>query len=111
MDLVLFALRVVVGLLFVGHGTQKLFGWFGGYGLAGTAGFFEGIGLRPGRVHAAAGGLAEAGGGALLALGLLTPIGAAAIVAAMTVALIVVHFSKGVWISDGGYEYHPGLIT
>ena len=111
MDLVLLVLRVVVGLLFVGHGTQKLFGWFGGHGLAGTGGFFESLGLRPGRVHAFAGGLGEAGGGLLLALGLLTPIGAAAIIGVMTVAIIVVHLSKGVWVTNGGFEYNLVLMS
>jgi putative oxidoreductase len=111
MDLVLLVLRVVVGLLFVGHGTQKLFGWCGGHGLAGTGGFFESLGLRPGRVHAFAGGLGEAGGGLLLALGLLTPIGAAAIIGVMTVAIIVVHLSKGVWVTNGGFEYNLVLMS
>jgi hypothetical protein len=73
MKLGLTALRWVEGGLFVGHGTQKLFGWFGGHGLEGTGNFFESIGLRPGRRHATAAGAAEAGGGALLALGLFTP--------------------------------------
>jgi putative oxidoreductase len=111
MDLVLLVLRVVVGLLFIGHGTQKLFGWFGGHGLAGTGGFFENLGLRPGRAHAAAGGLAEAGGGALLALGLITPVGAAAIIAVMTVAIATVHFTKGVWVTNGGYEYNLVMVA
>src|SRR6185295_8995675 len=74
MDLGKLALRGVVGPLFVGHGTQKLFGWFGGHGLEGTAGFFEqGIGLRPGKRHATAAGLSEAVGGALVTLGAFTP--------------------------------------
>jgi putative oxidoreductase len=106
MDLVLLVLRVVVGLLFVGHGAQKLFGWFGGHGLQGTAGFFEALGLRPGRLHAAAGGLGELGGGLLLALGLVTPIAAAVLIAVMTVAVAKVHISKGPWVSNGGYEYN-----
>src|SRR5580704_3862542 len=60
--------RIVLGLLIAGHGAQKLFGWFGGYGLAGTGGFFEGIGFRPGQVFAFFAGLGEAGGGLLMAL-------------------------------------------
>jgi putative oxidoreductase len=104
MELGLLILRIVVGALFIGHGTQKLFGWFGGYGIAGTAGFFEGIGLKPGRTHAALAGLAEAGGGLLLALGLLTPLGAAAIIAAMATAIWTVHRTKGPWNSNGGWE-------
>src|SRR5437667_10777101 len=72
-------LRLLVGGFFFGHGTQKLFGWFGGGGLDGTAGFFESIGLRPGRRHALAAGVAEAGGGVLLAAGLAAPVAAASL--------------------------------
>jgi putative oxidoreductase len=106
MDLALLVLRLVVGLLFVGHGAQKLFGIFGGHGLAGTAGFFDQIGLKPGRLHARAAGLMEFGGGALLALGLFTPIASAAIIAVMVAAVITVHAAKGIWSTDGGYEYN-----
>jgi putative oxidoreductase len=106
MNLGLLVLRVVVGLLFAGHGAQKLFGYFGGYGLKGTAGFFEGIGLKPGHVHATSAGIMEFGGGLLLALGLITPIASAALIAVMTAAVITVHFPKGVWVTDGGYEYN-----
>src|SRR5947209_4594246 len=67
MNIGLLVLRIVVGLLFVGHGAQKLFGVFGGYGIEGTGGFFEQIGLKPGKLHASAAGLMELGGGALLA--------------------------------------------
>jgi putative oxidoreductase len=106
MNLGLLILRLVVGLLFAGHGAQKLFGWFGGNGVSGTAGFFEGIGLKPGRLHATAAGMLELGGGVLLALGLLTPVASAALIAVMTAAVITVHFSKGLWSSAGGYEYN-----
>jgi putative oxidoreductase len=105
MDLVLFVLRIVVGLLFVGHGTQKLFGFFGGGGLEGTAGFFEQLGLRPGRLHAVLAGCAEAGGGLLLALGLVVPVGAAAVIAVMATAVITVHARNGIWVSANGVEY------
>jgi putative oxidoreductase len=112
MELGLLVLRIVVGLLFMGHGAQKLFGWFGGHGLEGTAGFFEqAIGLRPGRVHATGAGLAEFGGGLLLALGLLTPLAAAALIATMLVAVITVHWAKGVWTTEGGYEYNAVLMA
>jgi putative oxidoreductase len=111
MNLGLFVLRLVVGLLFAGHGAQKLFGIFGGHGLHGTAGFFEGIGLKPGRLHATAAGLIEFGGGILLALGLITPIASAALIAVMTAAVITVHFPKGVWVTDGGYEYNLVLAA
>jgi putative oxidoreductase len=100
----LFILRAFLGLLLFAHGTQKLFGWFGGYGLEGTGGFFEQVGHRPGRLMAAAAGLSEAGGGALLLLGLLTPLGAAMVIGVMTVASISVHGDKGLWATNGGYE-------
>jgi putative oxidoreductase len=100
----LFFLRLLLGLLLFAHGTQKLFGWFGGHGLAGTGGFFEQVGHRPGRMMAAAAGMSEAGGGLLLILGFLTPLGAAMVIGVMTVAAISVHGDKGLWNTDGGYE-------
>jgi putative oxidoreductase len=111
MDLALFALRIVAGLLMAGHGAQKLFGSFGGHGIAGTGQFFESLGLRPGHRHARLAGLSELGGGLLLVLGLLTPLGAAAVIGVMTVAILTVHLSKGPWSSDGGYEYNLVLIS
>jgi putative oxidoreductase len=111
MNIALLVLHGLVGLLFVGHGAQKLFGVFGGHGIEGTGGFFESLGLRPGRVHAIAGGAAELIGGILLTLGLLLPLGAALIVAVMTTAIVTVHFQKGVWNSDGGFEYNAVLIA
>jgi putative oxidoreductase len=106
------AVRGVVGPLFVGHGTQKLFGWFGGHGLEGTAGFFEsGIGLRPGKRHATAAGLSEAVGGALLTAGALTPLAASMIIGTMTTAIRKVHAPKGPWVTEGGYEYNAVLIA
>jgi putative oxidoreductase len=107
----LFVLRVVVGLLFAAHGAQKLFGWFGGHGRDGTAGFFESIGLRPGRLHATAAGWSEFGGGLALALGLFTPVAAAALIAVMTAAVMSVHWSRGLWATDGGFEYNLVLAT
>ncbi len=104
MDFGLFLLHAVVGLFFVGHGAQKLFGAFGGHGLEGTAGFFDSLGLRPGRLHARAAGVNELVGGALLALGLFVPFAATLIVATMVAAVITVHASKGPWNSDGGWE-------
>jgi putative oxidoreductase len=103
-------LRVVVGALFVGHGTQKLFGWFGGNGLKATAGFFEQIDLRPGLPNAIAAGVSEAGGGAMLAAGFLTPLASASVVGSMLLATHRVHLAKGPWITDGGYEYNLVLI-
>jgi putative oxidoreductase len=104
-------LRVVVGGFFVGHGTQKLFGWFGGYGLDGTAGFFEQLGLRPGKRHAIAAGAAEAGGGALLVAGLATPAAASVLTATMLTAIHRVHLKNGPWSTNGGYEYNVVLIA
>jgi putative oxidoreductase len=106
MDLALLVLRLVVGLLFVGHGAQKLFGAFGGGGLDGTAGMFDSIGLRPGWLHARAAGTAEFAGGALLALGLFTPFAAAVLIAVMTTAVITVHGSNGIWNTNQGYEFN-----
>lgn len=103
-------LRLAVGGFFVGHGTQKLFGWFGGYGPDGTGQFFESLGLRPGKRHALAAGAAEAGGGALLALGAATPIAASVLTATMLTAINRAHLSKGPWVTDGGYEYPVVLI-
>jgi putative oxidoreductase len=109
MDLALFALRAVVGLLFVGHGAQKLFGVFGGGGLEGTAGMFDNIGLRPGWLHARVAGTAEFAGGALIALGLFTPFAAAALIAVMTAAIITVHAPNGIWNTNQGYEFNLTL--
>ncbi|MQA76008.1 MAG: DoxX family membrane protein [Solirubrobacterales bacterium] len=111
MNLGFLVLRVIVGLLLAGHGAQKLFGWFGGHGASGTGGFFESLGLKPGRTLALGAGAAELGGGALLALGLLTPLAAALITAVMVTAIITVHFAKGVWATEGGYEYNVVLIA
>jgi putative oxidoreductase len=97
-------LRATVGAIFVEHGTQKLFGWFGGHGPDGTGQFFESVGLRPGRRNAIAAGTAEAGGGALLALGLATPAAAAAIGSVMVTALRTVVWRDGVKVATGGYE-------
>jgi putative oxidoreductase len=104
MDLALFAVHVIVGLLLVGHGLQKLMGAFGGHGLRGTAHMMDSLGLRPPRVHAIAAGCAETTGGTLLALGLLTPIGAAFIIAVMLTAALTAHAGKGLWVTEGGFE-------
>src|SRR5437870_8489693 len=99
MDAGLLVARVVFGLVMAAHGTQKLFGWFGGYGLAGTGGFLELLGFVPGRRNALAAGLAETAGGLLLALGFATPLAAAMIVAVMFVAAISVHLKQGFFIT------------
>jgi len=108
MEIGLLILRLVVGLTVAAHGVQKLFGWFGGYSLAGTGGFFEKLGFRPGKVHAFLAGAGETGGGLLLALGLLTPLGAAAVIVVMLVAGVSVH-SKSFFASNGGFEYTLAL--
>src|ERR671911_2343869 len=98
-------LRVAVGGTFFAHGAQKLFGWFGGHGLEATAGAFDSMGLKPGKRSAAVAGASEAGGGALLALGLLTPAASAALIGVMHQAIKTVHRDKGFFVADGGYEY------
>jgi putative oxidoreductase len=103
--------RGVVGPLLVGHGTQKLFGWFGGPGLETTAGFFEGLGLRPGRRNAIAAGASEALGGAMLTLGALTPLAAAMLSGSMITAIRKVHFKQGPWVAEGGFEYNLVIVA
>jgi putative oxidoreductase len=97
-------LRVVVGLLFIGHGTQKLFGWFGGHGREGTAKFFGSLGYRPPETMAIVGGLVETIGGTFLLLGFLTPVGTAMIVGMMVSAILAVHISRGIWNENRGIE-------
>jgi putative oxidoreductase len=97
-------IRLVVGLAFAAHGAQKLFGWFGGYGLAGTGGFFESIGFRPGRLFAFAAGLSEFAGGLLIAAGLFGPVGAALAIATMVVAIVTVHLRNGFFAASNGVE-------
>jgi putative oxidoreductase len=101
----------MIGGFFVGHGTQKLFGWFGGSGLEATGTGFEAIGLVPGRRNALMAGLAESGGGALLALGLATPLAEAVLVSVMLTAIRTVHWKNGPWATNGGYEYNVVLIS
>lgn len=110
MKLGLSLLRTIVGTLFMGHGLQKLTGWFGGHGLEGTAQTFHAMGLRPGKVHAAASGAAETLGGAMLGAGFLTPLGASLISGSMITAIRKVHAKNGVWSSNGGYEYNLVLL-
>ena len=96
--------RLVFGLLIAAHGAQKLFGWFGGYGIAGTGGFFEGLGFRPGRLFAAAAGGSEFAGGLLIALGLFGPVGPALMLAVMLVATVSVHWHHGLFAASNGIE-------
>src|SRR5262245_17699335 len=111
MDLGLLILRLVVGLLFAGHGAQKLFGAFGGGGLERTAGMFDSIGLRPGVLAAPTAGTAEFAGGLLIALGLFTPFAAAALIAVTTAAVITVHAPNGIWNTNQVYEYNLVLTS
>jgi putative oxidoreductase len=104
MDAGLLLARLTLGVLMAAHGSQKLFGWFGGYGLDGTAGYFEGLGFRPGRLFAATAAASEVGGGALIALGLLHPFGAALVVAVMIVAAVSVHWQHGLFAMSNGIE-------
>jgi putative oxidoreductase len=105
MDIGLLVLRAVVGLLLAGHGAQKLFGWFGGHGLRGTTGFLESLGWRPGRTFALLLGAGELAGGLALALGFVTPLAAAALMAVLANAALVVHGRNGLWNTEGGFEY------
>ena len=110
MDTGLLILRLVVGVALVGHGTQKLFGWFGGDGRRGTGAFFELLGYRPGVLFAVIAGLSETGGGTLLALGLLTPLAGATIVGVMLNAAWALR-ERGPWVTNGGWEYPVVLAT
>lgn len=104
MDTGLALARLVFGPLMAAHGAQKLFGWFGGHGIAATGGFFEKVGFRPGRLFARAAGLSEFAGGLLVALGLFGPIGSALMLAVMTVAIISVHWRNGLFAMSNGIE-------
>ncbi|WP_138759769.1 DoxX family protein [Modestobacter altitudinis] len=104
------AARALIGGLFIGHGTQKLFGWFGGPGRAGTAGMMEALEMRPAKVHAVVAGTTETAGGALLAAGLATPLASAALTGVMTTAIRKVHLPNGPWAANGGWEYNAVLI-
>jgi putative oxidoreductase len=111
MDLGRLLLRLVIGGLFIGHGTQKLFGWFGGSGLEATGQGFESLGLTPGRRNALAAGITETAGGASLALGLATPLAAAGLTGVMLTAIRTLHLKNGPWNTNGGYEYNAVLIA
>jgi putative oxidoreductase len=111
MDVGLLVLHGVVGLIMAGHGAQKLFGWFGGHGVQGTAGFVEKLGWQPARAFAVLLGAAELLGGLALAVGFLTPLAAAAVIAVLANAAWVVHRPHGLWNNLGGYEYPLVLIA
>ncbi|KRF00491.1 oxidoreductase [Paenibacillus sp. Soil766] len=111
MSLGLLIIRLVIGLTMAAHGTQKLFGWFGGYGPKGTGGFFESIGIKPGVMMAVVAGLIELGGGLLFAAGLWTEVGAALIIITMIMAIIKVHGKNGYWATSNGFEYNLALLV
>jgi putative oxidoreductase len=100
----LLVFRLVIGLAMAAHGSQKLFGWFGGHGLAGTGGFFESIGFRPGRTFALAAGVTEVASGLLIALGFLGPIGPGLVLSVMIVAAATVHWKNGFFAASNGIE-------
>lgn len=111
MSIGLLLIRLVIGILFIGHGSQKLFGAFGGYGLKGTGGWFESIGMKPGVTMALFAGLAELIGGVLFGLGLLTPVGGIIIALTMLIAIAKVHAPNGLWVTSNGYEYNLTLLV
>jgi putative oxidoreductase len=103
--------RVTIGGLFAAHGTQKLFGWFGGPGVEGAGEMMEKLELEPPKRNAVAAGTAETAAGVLLALGALTPLAASLITSTMITAIRKVHGSEGPWNTEGGYEYNVALIA
>ncbi|ADP33451.1 DoxX family protein [Bacillus atrophaeus] len=107
----LLIIRLIIGLLFVGHGAQKLFGWFGGHGLKGTGGWFESIGMKPGVTVALLAGLSELFGGIMFALGFLTPLAGIIIAGTMVMAIVKVHGANGLWVTNNGYEYNLTLLA
>ena len=104
MDLAFTVIRLALGLAIAAHGAQKLFGWFGGYGLAGTGGWLESLGFRPGKLFAFVSGMGEFGGGLLTILGLGGALGPALIVTVMLVAVLTVHIRNGFFQANNGWE-------
>jgi putative oxidoreductase len=111
MDTGLLIIRLIIGLTFATHDTQKLFGWFGGHGNAGTGDWFESIGMKPGKALAITAGLAELIGGLLFAGGVFLWIAAILIIGSMLVAIVKVHGANGYWVTQNGYEYKMELIV
>lgn len=103
--------RVLMGGLFFGHGTQKLEGWFGGPGLEGTDAMMQALDMHPARRNSVAAGVVEAAGGAMLGLGLATPMASAALIGNMVTAMRKVHLPNGPWAANGGWEYNAVLIA
>jgi putative oxidoreductase len=111
MDIGLLLLRLTIGLTLAAHGTQKLFGWFGGPGIEGTTGMMGKLGLAPARTNAYAAASTETFGGAAIALGAFTPAAAAALIGTMVTAIRTVHLKNGFWSTGGGYEYNLTIIA
>ena len=110
-DLGLVVLRLVIGLIFAAHGAQKAFGWWGGPGYAGWTGALQHMGMRPAPWWALVSTAAEVAGGLLLALGLLTPLAAAALIGQAVVIVFAVHWAKGFWNANGGWEFPIALAA
>jgi putative oxidoreductase len=111
MNVARLAARVVIGGLFVGHGAQKLKGWFGGPGPEGTDQMMQALEMHPPRRNTLAAGVTEVAGGAMLATGLATPLASSALIGTMITAIRKVHLPKGPWATEGGYEYNLVLIA
>jgi putative oxidoreductase len=111
MEIGRFAARAVIGGLFIGHGTQKLFGWFGGPGIEGTEQMMDALDMRPTHANALAAGISETAGGALVVLGAATPAAAASLIGTMVTAIYKVHKPNGPWVAKGGWEYNAVLIA
>lgn len=111
MDIGLLIIRLIVGILIMAHGTQKLFGWFGGYGIQGTGQWLESTGLKPGAFMAFLAGLGELLGGFFFASGWLSLVGSILIILIMLVAIFKVHVQNGLWVTAGGSEYNLVLIA
>ena len=105
------ALRIPVGIIFAAHGAQKLFGWFGGYGLEGTGQWMDSIGLSPGYLMALLAGGAEFFGGLALIAGLLVRPASAVLAFAMLIAIFSVHIGNGLFMSNNGYEFGLALLA
>lgn len=111
MGIAFLIVRVILGLSFMAHGTQKLFGWFGGGGITGTGDFFEGLGFRPGKAFAALAAICETLGGFLTLFGIGGALGPVLIVLVMLTAIGSVHITKGFFISNGGWELNTAYIA
>lgn len=107
----LLLIRLIIGIAFIGHGAQKLFGWFGGYGPKGTGGWMESVGIKPGVTMAVLAGLMELVGGVLFTLGLLTPVASALIIITMLGAIVKVHAPNGFWSTANGIEFPLTLLV